>query len=261
MPATHVPVATEPTALENLEILLETEARAASTLPGYLDLLGPEDAPITGTAQRLMLTEIVPRIYERWWRPALGQVAKGLLGPTMGGEHRMARLLLDLVPGDGVLDVACGPGNFTRDFARRVGPEGLAVGIDASASMLARAVEESDPREVAYVRADVTRMPFRDASFDAVCCFAALHLFGDPFAALDEMRRVLAPGGRLAIFTSARPDDQPWRLIADLVGAQSGMRIFGRDEIVRALRERGLVEVRQRLAGATQFVGGRVPVG
>ena len=44
-------------------------------------------------------------------------------GPRMADEHRIARLLLGLSPGDGVLDVACGPGNFTRDFARVVGPD------------------------------------------------------------------------------------------------------------------------------------------
>ena len=99
----------------------------------------------------------------------------------MRDEHRIARLLLGLTPGDGVLDVACGPGNFTREFAQIVGAGGLAVGIDASATMLARAVADTTrPASVAYVRGDAEALPFRDASFDAVCCFAALHLFADP---------------------------------------------------------------------------------
>ena len=61
----------------------------------------------------------------------------------MADEKRIARLLMGLGPGDGVLDVACGPGNFTRDFARAVGDEGLAVGVDASRPMLERAVRET----------------------------------------------------------------------------------------------------------------------
>ena len=46
--------------------------------------------------------------------PGLARMVKGVFGPTMADEHRIARLLLALSPGDGVLDVACGPGNFSR---------------------------------------------------------------------------------------------------------------------------------------------------
>src|SRR5919205_1509847 len=90
-----------------------------------------------------MLSSVVPQIYERWWRPALGRVAKGVFGPGMSEEKRIARLLLALAPGDGVLDVGCGTGNFTRDFARSVGPGGMVIGIDLSETMLARAVEDT----------------------------------------------------------------------------------------------------------------------
>jgi SAM-dependent methyltransferase len=117
-----------------------------------------------------MLTEAVPRIYERWWRPTLGRVAKGVLGPGMADEHRIARLLLSLSPGDGVLDVACGTGNFSRDFARTVGIDGLVVGIDVSETMLTRAVEDtrrSTLSNAAYVRGDAQELPFADESFDA----------------------------------------------------------------------------------------------
>src|ERR687888_1621395 len=110
---------------------------------GYLDLLDGE-LESTGAAQDLMTTRFVPAIYERFWRPALARVVKGLTGPGMPEEVRIARLLLGLGHGDAVLDVACGPGNFSREFARIVGPEGLVVGIDASRTMLARG--EADRR-------------------------------------------------------------------------------------------------------------------
>jgi len=207
-----------------------------------------------------MLTTVVPAVYERWWRPAIGRLAKGLLGPSMAEEHRMARLLLGMTPGDGVLDVACGPGNFTRDFAKVVGEAGLVIGIDASPTMLARAVHDTRLREypsVGYVRGDAIRLPFRDESFDAVCCFAALHLFPDPFAALDHMARVLTSGGRIAIMTSCRTQSKPLRTFDGLLGARSGMRMFERDEITGALEARGFHDVRQRVSGFTQIVGGR----
>jgi SAM-dependent methyltransferase len=248
-----------PSAVGRALALLEPALRDAEPLihDRYLDLVGQRSPRSTGPAQDLMLTGMVPAIYERWWRPALGRLAKGVFGPGMAEEQRIARLLLGLGRGDGVLDVACGPGNFTREFAEVVGPTGLAVGIDASPTMLARAVADTAPNCVAYVRGDAERLPFRDASFDAVCCFAALHLFADPFAALDHMTRVLTPGGRIAILTSARLQSAAGRAVNDLAGARSGMRIFGPEEIVEALTERGYADVRQRLAGLTQFVGGR----
>jgi ubiquinone/menaquinone biosynthesis C-methylase UbiE len=244
--------------------LLTVDAAARAEDPeavaaGYLDLLG-DDLKSTGATQDLMTTRLVPAIYERYWRPALARAAKGITGPGMSEEVRIARLLLGLGLGDTVLDVACGPGNFSREFARAVGEEGLVVGIDASRTMLARGVVDLEAAalgNLALIRGDATRLPIRDASFDGVCCFAALHLFADPFAGLDEMRRVLAPGGRIALMTSVRrkltlPPLKP------VIERASGMRVFESNEIVRALQERGFENVRQRLAGMVQFVGGRL---
>ena len=123
-------------ALARTEALLTGPAAELAALrglnqAGYLDLLESE-VESTGATQDLMVTRLVPAIYERYWRPALGRVFKGVTGPGMAEEIRIARLLLGLGEGDTVLDVACGPGNFTREFARTVGPQGLAVGIDAS---------------------------------------------------------------------------------------------------------------------------------
>ena len=117
-------------------------------------------------------------------------------------------------------------------------------------------LEAAGLANLALIRGDATQLPFQDGVFDGLCCFAALHLFADPFAALDEMRRVLGPGGRIAIMTSVRrqltlPPLKP------LIERASGMRVFESDEVVAALQERGFENVRQRLAGLVQFVGGR----
>ena len=233
--------------------------RSAAVPDGYLDLLGGAGRRGRGPAPRLMLTRALPVVYERWWRPAWGRVLMGPLGPGTRGERRIAHELLELGPGDTVLDIACGPGNFVRDFAASVGGSGLVVGLDASQTMLARAVQDTgDASNVAYIRGDAIRLPFRDGAFDAVCCFAALHLFDEPLAALDAMARVLAPGGRVAILTSARAPLTP-PPVGALVGAATGLRVFGRDEITRALEERGFVDVRRRISGLAQFVGARRP--
>ena len=227
---------------------------------GYLDLL-VRDLDQEGLAQSLMRSSAVSRIYESWWRPALGRIAKGALGPGMAEEHRIARLLLGLRPGDGVLDVACGPGNFSRQFAAAVTETGLVVGVDTSRPMLERAVTAARAARlgnVAFVHADAAVLPFRDESFDAVCCFAALNLFAEPFKALDNMRRVLTPGGRIAIFTSCRGRSRPTRMLESTLAVRSGVRMFDQGEIVEALRERGFEHLQQRIAGFTQFVGGRL---
>jgi SAM-dependent methyltransferase len=232
--------------------------RLAADVP-YLDLIDGEVSS-TGPAQDMMTGKRVPRVYERYWRPALGRLAKGFTGPSMAEEARIARLLLGLSEGNVVLDVACGTGAFSRAFASTVGRGGLVVGVDASATMLARAATELGKRgrgNVALVRADASALPFEDSGFDAVCCFAALHLFADPMRALDEMARVLTPGGRIAIMTSVRRQLAPGPFAA-AAERLSGMRLFRQDAIVEALQERGFEDVHQRLSGLVQFVGGRL---
>jgi hypothetical protein len=90
-------------ALVRAQELLAPEAasratEASATAAGYLDLLDG-DVESTGAAQDLMTTRLVPAIYERYWRPALARVAKGVTGPGMAEEVRIARLLLGLAPG------------------------------------------------------------------------------------------------------------------------------------------------------------------
>lgn len=225
---------------------------------GYLDLLGEQDPTGAHPGQRLMVSRALPLIYQRFWRPFGVRLLMGLTGPGTEEEHRMALDMLSIDPGDRVLDVACGPGNFTRDFARAAG-DGLVVGIDASASMLDVAVREADSDNIAYVRGDAGALPFRDGSFDAVCCFAALYLIEEPLRALAEIVRVLAPGGRVALLTSCNRGPLPAEVTSPVVRRLSGVRIFARDELKRALVDDGLVEVDQRVTGLAQFLSGRKP--
>ena len=204
-----------------------------------------------------MVSRALPLVYERLWRPLGGRVLMGVLGPSMAGERRIALEMLEIAPGDRVLDVACGTGSFSRAFADA---GARVVGLDASRTMLERAVrEERNPARpgVEYVRASATDLPFDDASFDAVCCFAALYLIEEPLKAVTEIARVVAPGGRIALLSSVARGPLPARLADAVVRPLTGVRIFGRDELMRELRAQGLVDVRQHVAGLAQFVSAR----
>jgi ubiquinone/menaquinone biosynthesis C-methylase UbiE len=225
---------------------------------GYLDLLGDEDPTGPHPGQRWMASRALPLIYERLWRPIGGRLLMGAMGPDMRDEHRIALRMLSLRAGERVLDVGCGPGNFTRIFAGAV-DDGLVVGLDASRTMLARAVHETHAENVIYVRGDASTLPFRDASFDAICCFAALYLIERPMRAVDEIARVLSPGGRVALLSSCNRGPLPTAVISPFVKDLTGVRIFSREELTRALATRGLANVQQRVSGLAQFVAARKP--
>jgi ubiquinone/menaquinone biosynthesis C-methylase UbiE len=248
-------------AMERALELIEPSRRPAEPMldGGYLDLLGEESAAGRGPGQQLMESAGLALVYERLWRPVLGRLLMGGMGPGMGDERRLAIEMLELEGGETVLDVACGPGNFTRAFAEAVEGEGLVVGIDASTAMLARAARETKTENVAYVRGDASEMPFRDSSFDGVCCFAALYLIENPFAAIDEMVRVLRPGGRIALLSSVNRGLLPASVTSAVVRPLSGIRIFGRDELTRALSKRRMTRVAQRVSGLGQFVSATKP--
>jgi SAM-dependent methyltransferase len=112
-----------------------------------------------------------------------------------------AYLLPHLRPGQSLLDIGCGPGTITADLARLVAP-GAVVGLDASAEVLARAGEHAAGLGLPNLRfeeGDLFALRFADASFDVVHVHQVLQHLVDPVAALVELRRVLQPGGLLAV--------------------------------------------------------------
>jgi SAM-dependent methyltransferase len=112
-----------------------------------------------------------------------------------------AFLLPHVHPGMRLLDAGCGPGSITIGLARAVAP-GEAVGIDASVEAIAAARERAAAEGVTNVRfevADVCKLPFEDATFDAAFAHALLQHLPWPLDALLELRRVLRPGGVIGL--------------------------------------------------------------
>jgi ubiquinone/menaquinone biosynthesis C-methylase UbiE len=117
-----------------------------------------------------------------------------------------------------VLDVGCGTGLLAGRIARRL-PGSHVVGCDFSPGMLQRAAQRQAGPD--WVRADAQRLPFADASFDAVVSTQALHWVPDQRAALGEFLRVLAPGGRLLVSLINPPLEVTSRL------TRAGSRVLG----------------------------------
>jgi ubiquinone/menaquinone biosynthesis C-methylase UbiE len=144
----------------------------------------PGQWQVAGSAPEVYERELVPAVFGEW-----APIVVELAHPR---------------PGERVVDVACGTGIVARIAAARVGPTGTVVGVDLNPGMLsvARSVKLTDSRSAAPIQwheASADKLPFPGESFDIVYCQLGLQFFGDRPAALREMRRVLGPGGRLAL--------------------------------------------------------------
>ncbi|GAA5107963.1 class I SAM-dependent methyltransferase [Haloechinothrix salitolerans] len=111
----------------------------------------------------------------------------------------------DIRPGDRVLDLACGTGVVARAAARRVMPHGHVCGLDVNENMLA--IARRADADIEWRQTDASRIDLPDASFDVAVCQQGLQFFPDRLAALRELHRVLAPGGRAVIATWCALDD------------------------------------------------------
>lgn len=113
------------------------------------------------------------------------------------GERLVA--LSGLAKGERVLDIATGKGAVLMPAARAVGARGSAKGIDISARMIQEAKKRIALPWVELLQMDAEQLLFPDGSFDVVFCGFALFFFPRVAQALLECRRVLKPGGRLAV--------------------------------------------------------------
>jgi arsenite methyltransferase len=241
------PTTTLPPALRRALDLLADPPAEPDVSKGYLDLLGAGlDSAVprnTGAIQALWASPIGSMLYD-----GAQTVARRLLTAWQDPIDWLA-----IPPGGVALDVGSGPGTVTAALARAAGPGGLALGVDISEPMLARAVRAESGPQVGFLRADAQRLPLRDDTVDAVVSIAVLQLIPDPPAALSEMARVLRPGGRLAVMVpTAGRAGRLWRLLPN-----TGAYAFGEDEIADILEDCGFAGVRTKNIGQIQWVRGR----
>jgi demethylmenaquinone methyltransferase/2-methoxy-6-polyprenyl-1,4-benzoquinol methylase len=133
---------------------------------------------------------------------------------TAGLHHRWRERAVDLAgigPGARVLDVATGTGDLALELARRVAPGGEVVGSDFSEEMLARARRKPKPAgtELRFEWGDALELPFPDRTFDAATVGFGARNFSDLGRGLEEMVRVVRPGGRVVVLEFTSPTRPP----------------------------------------------------
>ena len=159
-----------------------------------------------------------------------------------------------LRPGEAVLDVACGTGVISRIAATAVGEAGSVTAVDVAPDMLEVAAATPAPggAPIEWREADAGALPLPDGSFDVVLCQLGLMFFDDQSAAIEEMRRVLEPGGRVVINTPGRIQplfENLSRAISDHINPELGgfvkavFSMHDRDVLARLLTEHGFVDV------------------
>lgn len=120
--------------------------------------------------------------------------------PDDGPAYAAAVGRLGLRAGARVLDAGCGTGRALTPLRAAVGPSGVVVGADLTPAMLAAAVRAERDRAGRLMLADVTALPFRSASLDAVFAAGLIAHLPRPQENLRELARVVRPGGTLALF-------------------------------------------------------------
>jgi SAM-dependent methyltransferase len=173
---------------------------------GILYLL--DATPDKTITQQTLDTPFTAWAYDRF-REA---ITRALGSPDFPVEVAEAQQTLQVQDGDVLLDLACGQGNFTVEWAKRAGADGLVIGLDYSPAMLARAtyhVPRWGLNNVLLIHSDAHALPFADSALHKVNCSGGFHQFPDLPRALREIARVSAPGAVLATSTFAEGTNDP----------------------------------------------------
>jgi SAM-dependent methyltransferase len=188
-------------------------------------------------------TEAIPRYgrpikdyYEELWQRLPAALEPPLL------ERRLAFLRGEVRPGDRALDVGCGAGEFTAALAQA---GARATGVEVAEAALARARERHPGLDFRAVGFDAP-LPFEDGSFELVWASEVIEHVSDTARWLSEVRRVLAPGGRLLVTTPSHG-----RLRVALGGVErfseplgDHLHLYTRRSLAQLLDEFGFSEVR-----------------
>ncbi len=127
-------------------------------------------------------------------------------------------------PGERVLELAAGPGTLGAAWSQLVGPTGTVMLSDIAPGMVEMARRRNDVLDnVEVVVLDASAIDRPDSSFDVVACRMGLMFTPDPSVALAEIRRLLAPGGRVGALTWAGIEHNPWMTCVGMAAMMNGL--------------------------------------
>lgn len=176
------------------------------------------------------------------------QWAQAGRGDEMEDHHsditEQAIALMNLQPKDRVLDLGCGTGWASRRLARIV-TGGEVVGIDVADEMLRRAEQASAGiKNVRYIWGSAEKIPAQDNFFTKVLSVESFYYYADQGKALDELRRVMAPGGRLFILINLYKDNHySLRWVTEL---KVPVQALSEAEYIALLQKHGFEQVEAR---------------
>lgn len=177
------------------------------------------------------------RFIEKHYDGLAGKLT-GFTGLVTGHETLAGRLIrpraFDVRGCKHILDAGCGNGRYTRFILRHADADALITGFDLSRHMLRRARRRLKSDRVGHVAADLTRLPYPDAFFDAVICGWVLEHLPDPRPGLRQLARVLQPGGKLLLLVT---EDT---LTGSMCSRMWHCRTHNRHELRRVCHEVGL---------------------
>jgi len=139
-------------------------------------------------------------------------------GANLGLGCGLPTLQANFQPGETVLDLGSGAGVDVFLAAKAVGPQGLAIGVDMTPEMIARAQENAlrgGYTNVAFRLGEIEDLPVEDASIDVVISNCVINLVPDKRRAFSEIYRVLRPGGRFSISDMVIEGQMPEEMLQD----------------------------------------------
>lgn len=138
-------------------------------------------------------------------------------GLAVHGDLALDRAAIE--PGMRVIDVGCGLGDTTRNIAKRVGPTGMALGVDGAPRFIAGATEEAKRSGVENARFEVRDVQADDLGgpYDVAFARFGTMFFASAVQALRNIRRSLAPHGRLCIVVWRKREDNAWLHTAEMI--------------------------------------------
>ena len=225
---------------EQVRVKYAAAARAAATTgPAPSSCCGPTEVPLTDSSGTQVFGNAL------YARNEAADLPEAAVAASLGCGVPTA--VAELRTGETVLDLGSGAGADVLISARRVGPNGRAIGLDMTDEMLQlarRNAEDAGTTNVEFVRGHIEDIPLPEGSVDVVISNCVINLSGDKAQVLREAARVLKPGGRFAVSDVIADPDMDEATRADMVawtGCIAGA--LTREEFATALADAGLTGI------------------